>query len=917
MGFFGDTNHDSQRRVVQMPSLRTSLDSTTTTSQQDNRSRPTENVVHDKPKRQSSRHATPTHDVNAEKTKRRASKLGLFGLFSRAKPLEVETPQERLSVQFEGDEEAEQSHTGAPEVPYDNGGISFPQDLDLSATQENAALALRHRASKGALKTKTSFRRERSIRAPTVWDPPPLFQAYPQSVKHATLRVPAVSAETILRLHNDGKGQNVKQRANPYSGNTGSSGGEKMEQKEKRLKRATPSEVVSKGEWVEKLYVLVTSGYVLQYAGHGAFDRLPEKIMPLSKDSAAFASDVIPGKHFVLQISQVSDEDGKIDSEASRSMFRKFGVRGDARRSTSSILLVLETPEEMGDWLVAVRKEIEAMGGKQYRPDESLRLTREVAAPRLQQRPSQRYLVKRDPHQFSERAWEPPPDVSLGDSISKEDKSHETAKTPTSSIRQRQSLTTQRSTDSHYISDTTASIDQIHLDRLRESHRQSYASTGGRTISTSRGSSPGRSPNNAKPLSMPESRIKFSATASTYPGAVPMSTQRVPESATSDRESLQATPTPSSRPISMAISPPGRTPSPAGPNFSVPNYSKRYSTASSSPGPSTVARSTPVTVVHESLPPSLSSEEGNDKDERMSTVGELQPRAHSGSRASRRVSSSERGSHLITPPSSSHSHEAPSSPEGERSYSRRFSSLEYARGISPIQLAKSSPAPHPPPTTALPAIPDGVFLKRASVVPPPTVHLPTIPAAELSSQGSLGPPPTIALPAIPVEDTFSSVTLNEHPRQASKRADPTQGRKLRRPISMQVRSGPPAKDSSQLQAVRKIRIGDDYNPLPPPTVSSPPKPNREPPPPPSASKVQPAKVTSRRGREPPPVYPSPNPKSRPSIPDPATKAQTTAAPHAFIPPIRVSERKSQGSLDGPWRENYGAPKRTFLDLSAG
>ncbi|EON63650.1 hypothetical protein W97_02878 [Coniosporium apollinis CBS 100218] len=38
-----------------------------------------------------------------------------------------------------------------------------------------------------------------------------------------------------------------------------------------------------------KLYILVTSGCLLQYAGEGPSDRLPEKILQLGKDSAAFA----------------------------------------------------------------------------------------------------------------------------------------------------------------------------------------------------------------------------------------------------------------------------------------------------------------------------------------------------------------------------------------------------------------------------------------------------------------------------------------------------------------------------------------------------------------------------------------------------------------------------------------------------
>lgn len=166
--------------------------------------------------------------------------------------------------------------------------------------------------------------------------PPPLFQAYPQAVKHATLRIPTLSAEIILRLQHE-RDADTNQRSDSYtpSLDTGKT------QKEKKLKKSRTSNILSKSNWSDKVFVLVTSGYVLQYAGDGTFDRLPEKIMPLSKDSAAFASDAIPGKPYVLQISQVSDEEGRLDTEASKSMFKKLGLKIESKRSTSCFFLYL------------------------------------------------------------------------------------------------------------------------------------------------------------------------------------------------------------------------------------------------------------------------------------------------------------------------------------------------------------------------------------------------------------------------------------------------------------------------------------------------------------------------------------------------------------------------------------------------
>lgn len=56
----------------------------------------------------------------------------------------------------------------------------------------------------------------------------------------------------------------------------------------------------TKVEWTRKIFILVTSGYLLQYASAGSFDRVPEKMMKLGKDSVAFASDAIPGKHVCI-----------------------------------------------------------------------------------------------------------------------------------------------------------------------------------------------------------------------------------------------------------------------------------------------------------------------------------------------------------------------------------------------------------------------------------------------------------------------------------------------------------------------------------------------------------------------------------------------------------------------------------------
>ena len=798
-------------------------------------------------------------DSDNSNLKRRTSKLGLLGLFNRSKiALDVETPQEKLETQWEGILSTERPLTKDPASSF------VPAENELTPIQETPDMSLQRRPSRGALRNRQSFKKETSSSASDAWNAPPLFQAYPQSVKHATLKAPLMSAEAILRLSNERNRANEGQSA-VYGD------GEEPQKKDKKLRKSTTLDVIAKGEWVEKIYVLVTAGYLLQYAGHGAYDRVPEKIMHLSETSAAFASDAIPGKHFVLQISQVSNEDGTIDPEISRSMFKKMGgLRGEMRRSVANFLLVLQNPEEMSEWLVAVRKEIEALGGKEYKPempwDEDNAETPVAKQP--QRMPSQRYLVKRNPHQFEDKPWEPPHDVSLGDKVIIEEKPQEITRMPALVTGNRQSITTQKSADSRYVSDTQASIDQVHLDRLRES----YASTAENTTSTSRDSSPQRSPLLGSQDTIAELPAKpFTPTpTSEHLETGSLSSHTLSDPIIADRESLQPTPTPTSRPISTVVSPPPeRTMSPA-PNFSVPSFSKRYSAASTSPAPSTKATSPPPITILEDLPHAQAEDESYLMDqERGSTLGELQAHYKSSPRPSMRISSAQPSSYLSTPPTSSHSHDRPSSSsDGDRPYSRRFSSLDYARGISPVKPTHHSPFPHPPPTASLPPLPDGGNAsKRASLIPPPTAPptapLPSLPGSRGLSLPPPAPPPTMALPPIPTE------------RRASSRAST--------PRSARDESATPPQP-------RRPSPANSVSPFPPPTTPLPEVPGARRSPTPSA-KHQSSRDSSRskltKARE--PRCPSSVQVRGPSQATPPSLPQTAIKPTFTIEHQALSE----------------------------
>lgn len=942
--------------------------------QRSQRPRPAD-IIHEYPANNGNKHVSLLSETKPSKLNKRSSRFGLTGFFGKSRTNLVENQRENLDTQWESSEPTQSGVTETLGISSTKGGVSTSLEINALPELEGPAAPFRQRSSRAGLRSKTSFKRENNVGKSIPWSPPPLFQVYPQAVKHATLRVPSLSAEYILRLSSE-KDTSTSQTSELYtsSANTG------KPHKEKKSKRQRTSDVLAKAAWVDKVFVVVTSGYVLQYAGNGLYDRLPEKIMPLSKNSAAFASDAIPGKPYVLQISQVSDDEGTLDTEASQSLFKKLGIRIESKRSTSCFLLVLESPEDMSAWLVTVRKEIEAMGGKEYKPDEFRRPTSRHAVPQLQQRPSQRYLVQRDPKRFSGNARPSPTEGSFRDKSLGNDNhqvpsnimsssfengqylpSRDTdgdwvniKRTPqppvdrTPATANRHSLVTQRSTETRSASNTTASINDIYLDGLRESPRQSYASTGARTVATSRESSPGSSPaqyqseyqdwvaypHGSLPVPSPQSgntRVWIAPSPSLEPVG---------------QEVADADPAPSA---TLALPPyvpqPGRTPSPAALNFSVPNFSKRYSAATTSlASASSMAQLPSVTLRHEPPSPPMISEE-SDTVAKPPPVAEL--RHVRDSSAPQTLFYQENGQ-FPTPPPSSSSHDNPSL-DIDRPYSHRFSSLEYARGITPVKLTAPVPAPHPPPTSTLPPVPAGDRPSRASLIPPPQATVP-VKSNKVTSRYSMVPPatkysstlavirPSSSSSASPTASNFQK-SLAQQPTNGDEKADFVQSRKLRKPISMQIRKKPgsnhplpplPSAAVASDTSVSRTAESDSVPPTTPGTtpsshevkslteVPSPPRPTREPPPPPAPTQRPPLiaqRSSGRVGREPPPV--SPPVRNKISITSRAENYFDSPAPHPFIPPIKISERTFRGSLDGPWNIDYAAPHRNFFDLSVG
>ncbi|KAI0398399.1 hypothetical protein F5Y17DRAFT_1821 [Xylariaceae sp. FL0594] len=305
------------------------------------------------------------------------------------------------------------------------------------------------------------------------WAPPPLFRVYPQAVKHATLPTCTLSSEALARL-----GDAKSSRA--FQGTSGPSEfvSELKSDTTRRLQRISGF----RNNWActSKIFVLVTSGYLLQYAAEGSFDRVPERVLQLTRTSAAYASDLIPGKHWVLRVVSSIDADGNTlaDPKLVRS---KLSAKD--KRHVSNMLLVFETPENMDDWLAVLRREIQSLGGKKKLPETGSTHPDDTGAG-SNTTPSNGTVV------YNSRRLS---GIIIRESTyTQEDALHDMSAS-SASIRPFSTYT---------IDDisTTASVvssDGQRLDNLRDSsscHRFSYMSSGQRTVLTSPGSSPASSP---------------------------------------------------------------------------------------------------------------------------------------------------------------------------------------------------------------------------------------------------------------------------------------------------------------------------------------------------------------------------------------------------------------------------------------
>ncbi|KAH7328191.1 hypothetical protein B0I35DRAFT_472934 [Stachybotrys elegans] len=296
------------------------------------------------------------------------------------------------------------------------------------------------------------------------WAPPPLFKAYPRAIRDATLPASTLDADYIVRLNSKSTGDAGFHAASD----------QRTAEKVRKKHRQTLSLTSTKLEWTTKIYILETSGYLLQYAAEGAHDRTPEKILQLGRSSAAFASDVIPGKHWVLQVSSVVESESQ--PTESRSLFSKLHIRSGEKQKSTNMLLIFESAEDMDGWMTTLRREIERLGGK--------RSLSETGAPKE---------IEEALHPTPMR--NPVPRSSNRYSLYADNSSKERFDRDEFPVMAHDVEGFHEGVDDTSTTDSLVSHDERQLDNLRNSaNRLSYHSSGQRTIVTSAGSSPACSP---------------------------------------------------------------------------------------------------------------------------------------------------------------------------------------------------------------------------------------------------------------------------------------------------------------------------------------------------------------------------------------------------------------------------------------
>ncbi|KAI5781263.1 hypothetical protein EDC01DRAFT_619885 [Geopyxis carbonaria] len=212
----------------------------------------------------------------------------------------------------------------------------------------HASLSVKHQTSTPILSPTSTIRPDSQLTPsqsiPEIPGPEqlPLCVARIQAIKTSSLPACTLATEKILRREStSGWGDSRRSRV---------------------LQRSHMPTRSADLDWTKKLFILCP-GLILQYSGSGTEDRLPEKIMQLTSNSLAFASDVIPGRPWVLQITRNTVDEGTPLPGKRNTFIAKVTFRGGSTTTPSVLLLVFECAEEMDTWMGLIRAEATRLAG--------------------------------------------------------------------------------------------------------------------------------------------------------------------------------------------------------------------------------------------------------------------------------------------------------------------------------------------------------------------------------------------------------------------------------------------------------------------------------------------------------------------------------------------------------------------------
>ncbi|KAK4068565.1 uncharacterized protein Triagg1_7213 [Trichoderma aggressivum f. europaeum] len=331
------------------------------------------------------------------------------------------------------------------------------------------------------------------------WTLPTLFRAYQQAHKQQSLAAVSLPIEALMKLGEKTSVEIIAPLSQTDMNVSGSGGGAASTSTGDKFRRRNRGDSLSTTNlpWTTKIYILATAGYLLQYTGDGAIDRVPEKVLRLGKSSAAFATDLIPGRHWVLQVSATTEDD-RVSTTESRSLLSKLSFRTSEKRYTSNMLMVFESAEDMDDWMTSLRAMIEQLGGKRSLSEAGLPKefdSKETDSKEssfdgiyLREKKSQGNLIDKEAIRSTQVvAANPSPVLQQGHGRRVCDYS-----IPVIDF---DSVTHDMTSDDKSTTNSVVSHDGRQLDNLRDSsHRLSLLSSGQRTILTSTTSSPADSP---------------------------------------------------------------------------------------------------------------------------------------------------------------------------------------------------------------------------------------------------------------------------------------------------------------------------------------------------------------------------------------------------------------------------------------